>query len=131
MINMKGLSTSKKEIKDILIAWVVISLVIVIVTRGFGMGLLLGFIMGFLTVGIAFITHELSHKIVAQKMGYSAEFEKFTPMLVISLVLAFIGFMFVAPGAVVIRGLGMTSEENGKISLAGPLSNLIIGFVGV
>lgn len=127
----EGITTSKNEIRDILIAWLVIAFVMTIVTTGFGNGFILGFIIALFTVGVAFVVHELSHKVVAQRMGYSAEFKKFTPMLVVSVIFSFLGLVFVAPGAVVVNGLGITGPENGKISLAGPLSNLIMGFVAV
>ena len=127
----KGITTSKTEIKDILIAWLVIAFVMTIVTTGLGRGFFFGLIIALFTVGVAFVVHELSHKVVAQRMGYSADFKKFTPMLVLSVILSFLGLVFVAPGAVVVRGLGITGPENGKISLAGPLSNLIMGFVAI
>ena len=127
----KWITTSKKEINDLFASWVVIALVMVIATRGFGLGFLLGFIASFFTVGVAFIVHELSHKVLAQKFGYNAEFRKSTPMLFMSLVFSFFGVVFVAPGAVVINGFGMTDSENGKISLAGPLSNLVLGFLAI
>lgn len=127
----KWVTTSKKEISDIFVAWVVIALVMVVATRGFGLGFLLGFVASFFTVGVAFVVHELSHKVLAQKFGYSAEFRKSTPMLFMSLVFSFFGIIFVAPGAVVINGLGMTDSENGKISLAGPLSNLVLGYLAI
>lgn len=127
----KWVTTSKKEISDIFVAWIVITLVMVVATRGFGLGFLLGFVASFFTVGVAFVVHELSHKVLAQKFGYSAEFRKSTPMLFMSLVFSFFGIIFVAPGAVVINGLGMTDSENGKISLAGPLSNLVLGYLAI
>ena len=42
--------------------------------------------------------------------------------------LSAIGFIFAAPGAVIISGL-VTQEENGRISMAGPVSNLILASV--
>ena len=127
----KGITTSKEEVKDILIAWIAIAFVIAISFTGLNDGFFVGLVISLFTVGIAFVVHELSHKVVAQRMGYSAEFKKSTPMLVVSLILSFLGTVFVAPGAVVIEGLGITNSENGKISLAGPLSNLIMGFIAI
>lgn len=128
---LKGISTSKRELVDIAIAWITIAVVMVVVTKGFSLGWVVGFVVSFLTVGIAFVVHELSHKIVAQKLGQQAEFRKFSPALIMSVVLAFLGITFVAPGAVVISGFGITNSENGKISLAGPLSNLVMGILAV
>jgi len=38
------------------------------------------------------------------------------------------GFIIAAPGAVMIRGF-LTRERNGKISLAGPLTNIILAII--
>lgn len=126
-----GITTSKRELSDLFVAWVVIAIVMTISTRGFGLGIFLGLVIAFCTVGVAFIIHELCHKVMAQRLGHEAEFEKFNLTLVLSLIFSFFGFTFIAPGAVVIRGLGITDSENGKISLAGPLSNLILGIVAI
>ncbi|MFZ3382660.1 MAG: hypothetical protein WA144_01920, partial [Candidatus Methanoperedens sp.] len=49
-------------------------------------------------------------------------------MLLLMLVLVYqFGILFAAPGAVMIYGGNVGRRENGRISLAGPLSNLILG----
>ena len=129
-INIYGnITTSKRELRDLFKAWLVIALVFTIGTRGFSLGFLFGFIVSLLTVGIAFLLHEASHKIAAQKYGFEAEFRKFTPMLILSVILSFLGIIFIAPGAVMIKALGISPSENGKISLAGPVSNLVLGYI--
>ncbi len=45
--------------------------------------------------------------------------------LMLALLVSLVGFVFAAPGAVYIMG-SVSSKENGKISLAGPLINIII-----
>lgn len=127
----KNITTSKKELGDIFVAWVAIALVMVVATRGFSFGIIKGFVVSFLTVGISFIIHEFAHKIIAQKLGYQAEFRKFTPTIILSIFFAFLGVIFVAPGAVMVRGIGISTSENGKISVAGPLSNLILGLMAL
>jgi Zn-dependent protease len=49
------------------------------------------------------------------------------------LLAALVGVVFAAPGATVIYGTGMTREQNGRISAAGPVTNLLlcIPFLGI
>ena len=86
------------------------------------------FVIIVLITGTAFIFHELAHKFVAINYGYFAEFRSFDKMLLVSIVLSFFGFIFLAPGAVFISG-NVTHDKNGKISLAGPLTNLVLALI--
>ena len=71
----------------------------------------------------AFVCHELAHKVSAQRRGYWAEF-RWSPMgLVFSVFTAYLGFLFAAPGATVVGGMG-DIRQWGRTSLAGPLANL-------
>jgi Zn-dependent protease len=81
--------------------------------------------------GLGFIFHELAHKFVAIHYNYQAEFKKWIPGLIFSLISPFIGFLFAAPGAVHIYGTYITDKVNGIISIAGPITNIIlsIGFL--
>jgi len=76
----------------------------------------------------AFLLHELAHKFSAQRLGYWAEFRLNMFGVLITLMSFFSHFKVVAPGAVVISGL-MFSKDYGKISLAGPLTNIIQAFL--
>lgn len=128
----KNVTTSKREIKDLFQALLAIALVFTIATGGFSFGFVIGFAVALFSVGIAFLFHELAHKIVAQKYGYEAQFVKSTMMLMISVVLSFLGMILIAPGAVMIRTIsGITTTENGRISLAGPVANLMLGFAAI
>ena len=49
-------------------------------------------------------------------------------MLVLAFVMSFFGFVFAAPGAVWIRG-HVTKKKNGIISLAGPVTNIILALI--
>jgi Zn-dependent protease len=69
----------------------------------------------------------MSHKAVARRFGCWAEFRANYVMLILALVMSFSGFLFAAPGAVIING-DISREEDGKISLAGPGSNLLVAF---
>lgn len=122
---------SQTEKKDLFKAWAALSFAFAIVLRGGISGLsidtafLLSFLVSGLTVGIGFIAHELSHKVLAQKYGCWAEFRSFDKMLILAIVFSFFGFVIAAPGGVFIRG-HVSSERNGKISAAGILANIII-----
>jgi len=124
---------SKKEIKDLFFAWILISIAFAVLFSFGTVGLsfqffVVSFFVSLLTAGEGFLFHELMHKIVAQKYGLFAEFRAFYKMIFLAIGLAFLGFIFAAPGAVEMRGK-ITSEINGKISLAGPLTNIALAIL--
>lgn len=80
-------------------------------------------------MGIGFLFHELMHKSIAQKYGLSANFKASNQMLFLALVMSLFGFIIAAPGAVMIKGLNISKSKNGKISLAGPLANIILALI--
>ena len=80
-------------------------------------------------VGAGFILHELGHKFVSMKYGYWAEFKLWPQGLIFALITSFFGFVFAAPGAVYTYANHMTDEINGKISIAGPIVNIILALV--
>lgn len=112
------------ERQDLLKAWLAISLVFAIARHGLNFGDPQIILMSGLTVGVAFLIHELAHKFMAQRYGMWAEFRADDMMLLLAVVLSFSGFVFAAPGAVMIAGYG-SLEQEGKISLAGPLINIL------
>jgi Zn-dependent protease len=136
---------SRKERLDLLIAWAAISLAFALIfIRDSGRVdpvIALIFIgVSFVTVGIGFVAHEMAHKFTAMRYGYWAEFRKDNMMLLVAVALAaLVGVVFAAPGATVIYdtgrsgGGGINREQNGKISAAGPITNLLlcIPFAGV
>tara|TARA_B100000965_G_scaffold197563_2_gene164970 strand:- start:1855 stop:2775 length:921 start_codon:yes stop_codon:yes gene_type:complete len=84
-----------------------------------------------LAVGPAFILHEIGHKIVAKKNGCWAEFRADPKGLQFGIILSFfLGFLFMAPGAVMVAGL-VTRRQNGHIAVAGPLTNLSLFIIGI
>lgn len=129
------------EIKDLLIAWVIISLCFTLAIGGYTLinfvrnGFNFTTIEFFTTLGLSliitatsFIIHEMSHKYTAIHFGAQAKFVMWLPLLLIALaVSAVFGFIFVAPGAVFIFGKTLSVKEDGIISVAGPISNLIMG----
>ena len=127
---------SKRELFDLTVAWLAISIAFAIIFAKGGSGelfvqtSLVTFLMflgiSLVTVGIGFILHEMAHKFTAIHYGYHSEFRKNDVMLVIAILLAaLVGFVFAAPGATLIYGQ-TTREQSGKISAMGPLTNLIL-----
>jgi Zn-dependent protease len=82
-----------------------------------------------LAVGTGVGLHEIMHKIVAQRYGLWAEFRYNLGGLAFAfLFAATVGVLFGAPGATWISG-AVTREQNGRISAAGPLTNITIATV--
>ena len=148
---------SPHELRDIIIAWVVLSL-------AWGATSLLSILSGTNVVASAeyiaalmiatitgFILHELGHKFVAIRYGYVAHFRLWIMGLLLAVFTAVasatvgLPFIFGAPGAVYIMpaaagyyGSGYysstyrapdTKAENLRISLAGPGLNLLFGAI--
>jgi Zn-dependent protease len=103
------------------------------------------FLISAIGVGTGFLLHEMAHKFAAQRYGYWAEYRANFTGLIMVVILAFAGFIFAAPGAVMIRKIsaapdvwqGLAShellEEKAKreelvISLAGPMTNIVLVF---
>ncbi len=98
-------------------------------------------------VGSGFLLHELSHKFVAQRFGYFAEYRANRMGLVLIVLMAFAGFIFAAPGAVMIRKASVPQDfylqdpigqeelksqarwEELCISLAGPMTNILLAAI--
>ncbi|GMR18898.1 MAG: site-2 protease family protein [Patescibacteria group bacterium] len=124
---------SAQEIRDLIKAWVAISLAVSLAILGFeavrvlGLPLLVrAFVIYAFTVGVAFLAHEvLGHKLLSQRYGLFAEFRADDFFLMLAVLLSFTGFVFVAPGAVVIAGVTRV-DIYGKIAAAGPLVNIIL-----
>jgi len=125
---------SQKELKDLFLAWLMISIAFAILLSG-GPEVFLSlnvFIISLtisgLTVGIGFLFHELMHKYMAQKYHLWAEFRAFYKMLWLAILFSLFGFIIAAPGGVMIKG-ALSRERNGKISLAGPLTNIVLALL--
>ncbi len=99
-------------------------------------------------VSSGFLLHEMAHKFVALHFGYWAEYRANMMGLALAIVMAFGGFLFAAPGAVMISNYGVAAREFymqdsfGQeelrrrelrdmllISLAGPLTNIVLAVV--
>ena len=124
-----------QELTDLLISWISLSAAFAFVFSDTGFNLT-GFgnalAIAALAVGTGFLLHEFAHKYVAIHFGAKAEFRAWNVGLLIALAVAVLfGFIFAAPGAVYIFGKRVSVKENGIISLAGPLMNVLIGVVSL
>jgi len=140
VIKLMGIKTSKIELIDITKAWLALSLAFAFIYSGaslmngsisnaFQLHFLKIFVISLFTAGLGFLLHELGHKFVAQHYGCAAEFRAWDQFLYLAVGLAVvIGFIFAAPGAVMIHGM-VTRKENGIISAAGPLVNYVLGLI--
>lgn len=121
---------STAEKRDLMKAWVVISLAVTVAQLG-GRSLVLPlmirlFVIYALTVGVSLVAHEvLGHKFLAQRFGLFAEFRADDVLLTFSLLAAFLGFVFIVPGAVVVSGMARI-DTHGKVAAAGPLVNIAL-----
>ena len=134
-----GISFSKREVRDLVVAWLALGVAFTIfinptiadaVLRAAIAPSTLALAVGvsLATVGVAFLLHELAHKVVAVRFGQVAAFQADYGMLFLAVMSALAGFLFAAPGAVVHRGR-ITARENGLIALAGPVTNLLLAAV--
>ncbi|MHB1435584.1 MAG: zinc metalloprotease [Thermoplasmata archaeon] len=130
-----GFHTSRVELQHILLAYVVLTVDLAIILNGDGV-LSLAAVGGAYTLSwdvvllaaiaalTGFLAHEMAHKYYAQRHGFWAEFRMSPFGLIFSLLTAFAGFLFAAPGATVIQGMA-DLRSWGRTALSGPASNLL------
>lgn len=138
--SIAGLSFSGRELRDLFLAWIALSVAFAVFFAGGGtvvinslaagaLGSLGGLLaVSLITAGIAFLLHELGHKVTAVRFGQRAAFRADYGMLFLAVVAATAGFLFAAPGAVHHVGR-ITTRQNGLIALAGPVVNLVLAVV--
>ena len=134
---------SGRELRDLGVAWVALAVAFTFfiastagagysplaLVQQLGNGLLVEvFVASFLTVGVAFLLHELAHKVVAIHYDQVAEFRADYTMLALAVGAGLAGFIFAAPGAVYHRGY-LDERENAFIALAGPVTNVLLAGV--
>ena len=123
---------SKKEIEHLTAA----TLLVIGVGLSLAFSTDIGFLVSFsVIITASFLLHEMAHKITAQKYGFWAEFRIFLTGAIltgISIITPPYFFKIISPGAVVVAGF-TDRESSGKISVAGPLTNIILSmiFLGV
>ena len=117
---------------ELLKAWAGSTLAFAVVQTGANNLLSIDFVTNLLisavVCGLAFVLHELAHRVVARGYGAEAHFIADTRWLMISIVLAFVGFFIAAPGAVWHRGY-LTPRQSGLIALAGPVTNMVLSLL--
>jgi len=129
-----GYEFSDHEVRDLLVAWLALGAAFAIFFVGGGPNITALIVtpslvvISLLTAGVAFLFHEVAHKVVAVHYDQIAEFRADYSMLFLALMTALLGFIFAAPGAVHHRGY-LTPEEHGHIAIAGPVVNLLLAGV--
>lgn len=136
---------SRTELRDIAVSMVVLAVAFMILYRGNSTGTIswyLDYTLGgaakwvalfaicLVLVVFSFLLHELGHKFMAQRFGMWSEYRMYPMGLALTLITSCIGFLFAAPGAVMISGT-MDDRRNGKISIAGPAVNIVLAAVGI
>jgi len=124
------------ELRDLLVAWLALGVAFTFFfvggTPGFdrllAAGVVLPLLVSLSTAGVAFLLHEVAHKVVAVRYDQVAEFRADNGMLFLAVMSSLLGFIFAAPGAVHHRGR-LTDREHGHIALAGPVVNLLLMLV--
>ena len=94
-------------------------------------------IASLLAVSTGFILHELGHRFMANRFNCRAEYKMWPSGLLLALAFSLFGFVFAAPGAVVIyprvslwgNAHKLTRKAYGIISLSGPVMNLLLALI--
>jgi Zn-dependent protease len=79
-------------------------------------------------VTASFFTHEIAHKVTAQRRGLWAEFRLTVWGAVLTAISIVFPFKIISPGAVMIAGPAQV-DEIGKISISGPVTNIVLSSV--
>ncbi|HLC65707.1 MAG TPA: site-2 protease family protein [Candidatus Nanoarchaeia archaeon] len=118
-------TTSRVELKEIAKACIAVAIAFTIYLTSLNIRFLPALAISFSGIVLGMVLHEIAHKLVAQRYGCVAEFRSFPTMLLLGIVLSVFGVVFLAPGAVFISG-PVGRRRNGKISAAGPFTNMIL-----
>lgn len=81
-----------------------------------------------LTILTGFIGHELAHRSIAKSKGLHARFVLWTQGVIFTLLGLILPFVFIVPGFVFMTGYA-DRITHGKISLSGPLINIMNGLI--
>jgi Zn-dependent protease len=128
---------SKQEKFDLIISWLALSAAfiwliskrfIVIPELSLSAALSISIPTGLIAVGTGFVLHELAHRQAARHFGFHSEYRAWYPLLGLAVVFAVVsGWILAAPGATYFFGQNVSKKQNGIISAAGPIINLIVG----
>lgn len=128
----------REELKDITISAIALAVAFSVSMSG-GLVGIPGISLGTIAnsaaiVSTAFILHELAHRFLARRFGCYAEYRMWKHGVIMALLFSLFGFVFAAPGAVIIHPksdmwgstAAITRKKSGLISLAGPLTNVLL-----
>ena len=115
----------RNESFEFLKAWVGTALAFAVLYRQAPLSFVTILLITAFTAGLGVILHELAHRVVARRFGATAHFVANDMMLVLSVVVAFSGFLFAAPGAVWHSGW-LTKRQSGLVAAAGPATNIVL-----
>lgn len=125
---------NRVERNDLLISWLTLSFAFSLLISDNllnVMSLLEAIPIALVAVGTGFVFHEMAHRQVARRYGFHAEFRAWKMGLVFAVAVAIMSFgrfIFAAPGATYIFAHNISAKKNGKISMAGPATNIVLGF---
>ena len=124
------ISFSKKEVKHLTVG----ALLVIGIGFSLGFGLFAStfwqmnsvkLVLFTIILTASFFVHEMAHKIVAQRNGFWAEFRLMFTGAILTLLSIISPFKIISPGAVMVAG-PVDRESMGKISIAGPTTNIIL-----
>jgi len=134
---LAAVSMEQRELKDIVISAGALALAFSLAMAGGIPGIRFltveAFLLSLIAVSLGFMLHELAHRAVARKYGAHAEFRMWRTGIAIALASSLFGWVFAAPGAVYIYPKSdvwgrpsLSRTANGIISVAGPMTNVIL-----
>lgn len=118
----------RNEAFEFVKAWAGTALAFAVLYRSLPLSFVTILLITTFTAGLGVILHELAHRVVARRFGATAHFVANNPMLVLSILIAFSGFLFAAPGAVWHSGW-LTKRQSGLIAAAGPATNIVLALL--
>jgi len=131
-----------KELKDLIISALVLAIAFGIALSGgyraffAPWSLVIVILMSIVAVSLGFVLHEIGHRFIARRFGCFAEYTMWPTGLILAIVVSFFGFVFAAPGAVMIYPRSdawgratLTKRKIGLISITGPVMNLCLALV--
>ena len=126
---------NSRERNDLIISWLTLSFAFsLLISDNFLnlMDLVEAIPIALVAVGTGFVFHEMAHRQMARRFGFHAEFRAWKMGLVFAVAVAIMSggrFIFAAPGATYIFAQNISVKKNGKISMAGPATNIVLGFI--
>ncbi len=125
----RGLTFSPREKRDLLITWGVLTLAFFMAWGGYAAPWpdAALFVLGISAIAVftGVILHEIGHKVESLRSGIWAEYRKWDMGLAIAFLTSLFGFLFAAPGAVHVMGVG-TRREMERIVSGGVRVNMLL-----